>query len=196
MGSLANYGELRAALSEFIGHRNISAVLTRLVKAGESRLNREIRTREMIADATLTFTDGVASLPSDFLEVINLYGLNGYPYRAGQTADARRTGSMWSKYSIAGDTITINGYSGDRDMAYYAALPTLTASNTTTNWLLDRYSDVYLYAVGLEAAKHLQDNDIFQRADALFKDALQSLRVDNERATWSNSVVRVQGLTP
>jgi hypothetical protein len=196
MSGIANYGELRQALSDYVNHRNLSQALPRIVKMAEDRLNQKLRTRYQITSGTLTFADGVTTLPADFLEMIDLFGVNGTTYRSGPTSDAQRFGSMWSRYSIAGGNITIKGYSGDRTINYYARIPTITGSSADTNWLLDGFPDVYLYAVGVEAAKFLRDLDLVQISKSLLDDALMGLRVDDERARWSNTTVRVQGLTP
>jgi hypothetical protein len=103
---------------------------------------------------------------------------------------------MYSKYSIDGTNIYIYGYSGDRDIEYYAKIPSLTMSPSTSNWLLEEAPDVYLYAVGLEAAKFLKDVDLAQATKLLLDGAMAELRVGDERARWANSVVRVQGCTP
>lgn len=196
MVAIANYGELRSALSDYVDHRNISTVLPRLVQTAESKLNRELRTRYQITSATLTFANGTVDLPADFLEMSDLYGTNGYQYRSGPLSDAQRWGSQFSRYSIDGASLNIKGFSGDRLIQYFAALPTLTASSATTNWLLDRYPDVYLYAVGLEAARHLKDATLLDLTKGFLADAMRSLKVDDDRARWSNTTVRVQGVTP
>lgn len=196
MAAFSDFLDLRLAVADHVGNRNLSDVMPRLVQTAEAYLNKELRCRQMITVDTLTFTDGVSDLPYDFLEMLHVYGLNGYQMRAGSLADAQRQGSMWSKYSIDGSNIYINGYSGDRDIEYYAKLPTLTTSPSTSNWLLADCPNVYLYAVGLEAAKFLKDVDLAQATKLLLDGAMSELRVGDERARWANSVVRVQGCTP
>lgn len=196
MTAIATYGELRAALSDYVDHRNISSVLPRLVQMAESFLNRELRTRFQLTTSALTLANGDVALPSDFLEMAHVFGTNGYQYRSGPVSDFQRVGSQYSRYSINGTSVDINGYSGNRTVTYFAALPTLTTSNATTNWLLQRYPDVYLYAVGLEAAKYLKDVPLMEISKTLLADSLRSLKVDDDRARWSNTTVRVQGCTP
>lgn len=196
MTALSNYGELRLALSDYVDHRNISSVLPRLVQMAESKLNSELRTRYQITSTTLTLANGTVPLPADFLEMADVYGLNGYQYRSGPLSDAQRLASQFSRYSINSGSLAINGFSGDRQIDYYAALPTLTTSSATTNWLLTRYPDVYLYAVGMEAAKHLKDAELLAISKTLLDDAMRSLKVDDDRARWSNTTVRVHGITP
>lgn len=196
MTVFADYLDLRMAVGDHVGNRSISDVMPRLVQQAETYLNKELRARQMITATTLTFVDGAVALPADFIEMLHVFGLNGYQMRAGSLADAKRPGSQWSKYSIDGTNIYINGYSGDRDIEYYAKLPTLTAGPTTTNWLLADCPDVYLYAVGFEAAKFLKDVDLAQATKTLLDVAMAELRTGDERARWANAVVRVQGCTP
>jgi hypothetical protein len=196
MAALADYLDLRFAVGDHVGNRSLSDVMPRLVQQAETYLNKELRTRQQVTYATLTFANGAAPLPADFLEIITVFDAFNNPMRATQLADQRRIGSMWSKYSIDGTNINVNGYSGDRDIQYYAKLPTLTTSPTTTNWLLAEYPDVYLYAVGLEAAKFLKDVDLAQATKTLLDAAMSELRTGDERARWANSTVRVQGCTP
>lgn len=196
MTAFADYLDLRFAVGDHVGNRSLSDVMPRLVQTSEAYLNKELRCRQMITATTLTLTDGVVALPADFIEMLHVFGLNGYQMHAGSLADAKRPGSMWSKYSIDGTSLYINGFSGDRDIEYYAKLPTLTTSPTTSNWLLADCPNVYLYAVALEAAKFLKDVDLAQATKVLLDGEMSELRVGDERARWANSVVRVQGCTP
>jgi hypothetical protein len=196
MPAFADYLDLRLAVADHVGNRDISDVMPRLTQTAESSLNKKLRCRQQIVTSTLVFVDGASALPADFIEMINLYGLNGYRYASGALADSRNWGSAWTRYAIDGTSILIKGYSGDRDIQYYAKLPTLTSAPTATNWLLEDAPDVYLYAVGLEAAKYLKDVDLVQATRALLEDEMNTLKIDDDRARWSNTSVRVQGITP
>lgn len=174
MAVFNDYLDLRFAVGEHVGNRSISDVVPRLVQQAESLLNRQLRTRNQITDATLTFVDGVAPLPADFLEILDVSG----------------------RYTVKGPHILIQGFSGDRAIRYYAKLPTLTTSASTSNWLLEQYPDAYLYSVGMEAAKFLRDADLVAATTPLLAQALSSVKVDDDRARWATATVQVQGCTP
>lgn len=196
MTALADYLDLKFAVADQVGNRALSDVMPRLVQMAESKLNSTLRTRQQITPATLTFTDGASTLPTDFLEILHVFGLCGKQLHASTLADSRREGSQYARYSIDGTNIYLKGFSGNRDIEYYAALPTLSASPTTSNWLLSKYPDVYLYAVSKEAAKYLRDADGATAMDTLLKEAMTALETNDERARWANSTVRVQAQTP
>lgn len=196
MGAFHDALDLKTAVGDHVGNRQISDVWPRLVKMAEDDLNSKLRVRQMITDATLTFDEGVSPLPLDFLEILHVYGPCGYQMRAGMQADYLRPGSGYNQYQIGPLNITIRGFEGEKDIQYYARIPTLSRSLSACNWLLSQYSNVYLYGVALQAAKYLKDVELALATDQLYAAELANLRIDDERARWSNSVVRVQGMTP
>lgn len=196
MAAFEDYLDLRFAVSEQVNSRSLSDVFPRLVQMAEARLNKELRCNEQITEATLTFTDGVAALPADYLEMISVFGLAGYQMRGSSIATTQLEGTQYSRYSINGGNISIKGYSGDRDIIYYAKLPTLTVSASTSNWLLAGSPDVYLYAVSHEAAKFLRDAEQASATDQLLAQSMSLLKVSDDRARWGNATVRVMGVTP
>lgn len=188
--------DLKTAVGDHVSNRSISDVWSRLVQQAETQFNQRLRTVWQVADDTLTFVDGAASLPADFLEMISVYGPCGYQMRSGLRADARRHGTSFSRYSMGAGNIYIRGYGGDKDISYYAKIPTISGSLSDTNWLLEQFGDVYLYGVGLQAAKFLKDVDLAQATDQLLGFALQAVKIEDDRHRWSNGIVRVQAQTP
>lgn len=196
MPAFTDYLDLRFAVSDHVGNRNISDVMPRLVQMAEITLNQKLRTQEQITSGTLSFVDGECSLPADFLEMIHLYNHCGRPMRASMLSAYRRPGTSFSEYEIGNGMVKVRGFTGDLACEYYAKIPTLAASASASNWLLEKYGDVYLYAVGLEAAKFLKDVELAAATDSLLAASILAVRVDDERSRWANASVRVQGLAP
>lgn len=196
MAVFADYLDLRLAVSEHVGNRNISDVMKRLTQQAESNLNRQLRMRQQITGATLTFTSGAATLPTDFLEMISVYGIADEPMRSGSISGTKAYGANYHRYAINGTQILIEGLTGDRDILYFATIPTITSSPAGTNWLLERYPDVYLYTTALEAAKFLRDAELVTATQTLLNQSMLSMKIDDDRARWSNATIRVPGVTP
>lgn len=194
MSAFADYIDLRLAVSEHVGNRAISDVFSRLVQQAEADLNRKLRTRKQMTEATLTFTGGVATLPADCLQIISLFYSAGVPMYAGSVKDGQSPRSQDFTYAVFGNTVRINGFEGAKQLLYFAKIPTLTTSLTTTNWLLEDHPNVYLYSVGFEAAKFLRDAELAQATAPLMVDAINDVIIDDEAARWSNSVVRLGGV--
>lgn len=197
MSVFAGYLDLRIGVADHVKNSNISDVMNRLTLTAESWLNQKLRSREQITADTVTFASGVAPLPTDYLEMIALYDTTGrYPLTQGTLQETKLVNSPYWRYAVDGSNIILYGYSGDRNIEYYAALPTLTTSATTTNWLLAKYPNVYLYAVGLEAAKFLRDAETTQATVSLLQAAMNDIKIDDDRALWGNGAARPQMVMP
>lgn len=193
MTAFSDYLDLRTAVIEQVGNPGIADVFDRLTQLAEARFNRKLRTREQIETTMLTLSGNVATLPADFLEVIGVYGANGYEL-TGQTLQ-RTEGMNWRSYYSIGNT-EINGNDGEITFQYYATIPTLTTGLNASNWLLAKYPEAYLYGVGYEAATYLKDVEQAQIAMALRDESLQEIEADDNLARYARANVRVKGCTP
>ena len=166
--------DLRTAVVEAVGDPTIVDAWDRLVKLAESKLNRRLRTRFQLVTLTGVPVGSDIMLPADFLEMAGLY-------QGGRKL-------AWAP----GYRLTPGSY----DIVYYAALPTLSGDLTASNWLLESYPDVYLYALATEASLHMRDAAQGQVYGGMTDAALRSVYVDDERARYGGTVLRVAGATP
>jgi hypothetical protein len=197
MAVFAGYFDLRIAVADHVGNSNISDVMSRLTQTAEAWLNQKLRAREQITMDTVTFASGSAPLPADYLEMVALYDVSGrYPLTQGTLQETKRVNSPYWRYAVDGSNIYLYGVTGDRNIEYYAALPTISSSAAGSNWLLQKYPNAYLYAVSLEAAKFLRDAELTQATATLLQGAMNDLKIDDERAQWGNGAVRLQMQTP
>ena len=190
MAVFADLLDLRTAVIEQVGRPDIADVFPRFVAMAESRLNRSLRMREQISNAVIAFSSGAGSLPSDFSEMIGLFAPSGAEYV--QQSPQHMNGYT---YSIQSGQIVSPLIGGDANALYYATIPALVAM-TDSNWLLDRYPDIYLYAVAFEAAKHGRDKELAGDMRGLMDDAIATAKGDDEAARYSRARVRVAGCTP
>lgn len=192
MAAFQDYLDLRLAVADHVGNRTISDVMPRLVAMAEADLNQKLRCRQQVATETLIFNEGEAQLPADYLEMIALYDPNGCPIRQGNFVEAKRGCS----YAVDGNYAYLGNYTGERDATYYARIKPLKCAPAHSNWLLNDYPEVYLYAVSIQAAKYLRDMEVALATAPLLENALKSLKISDDRARWAQSTVRVGGLTP
>lgn len=195
MTAFADMLDLQVAVVDLIGDETIVEVMPRLVRLAEASFNRKIRAREQITQATLTFASGSATLPTAVAEIIGLFDSNGREYL--QTSlQTVQDGTVFSFYALDAANIVAPGIEGTATLQYYATLSTLTASMTTSNWLLQRYPGVYLYGVGLEAAKFKKDIEAATTIGALLKAEMDDLARDDAGIRYSRARIRVEGVTP
>lgn len=172
---MLDFLELRLAVGDLVGNRNISDMLAPLTKRAETVLNRRLRTMWQIEEFTPTWTDNEAALPADFLQLVE----SNNRLRIGAGIVTRKP------YYTCAD-----------DLEYYAALPTITASPAGTNWLLTQFENAYLYAVGVEAAKHLRQPEVAMTTQSMLDAEIMAIKIEDDRARYSNRSVRVAGMTP
>lgn len=189
--AFADFLDLRTAVIELVSDASIADVFPRFVAIAESRLNRTLRMREQITSGIVTLTAGRAPLPEDFAEMIGIYSAGGGEYL--QQSVHHKDGYV---YSIQGSEIVSPLISGDVAVDYYAVIPPLGDSITTSNWLLARYPDVYLYSVGFEAAKYMRQAELAAALKGLMEDAIETARADDARARYARARVRVAGICP
>lgn len=194
--------DLRTAVVEHVGKPDIVDVWPRLVLMAEAFLNRNLRVREQVTRTTLTLASGSVALPSDFLEMIGVYDGYGMEYvqQPLQQVKENHPGGFYTPseayYAISGSNLVSRGADGARDVEYYAKIPTLTTSLTASNWLLQKHPSLYLYAVGLEAAKHARDLELASVTRDLMNAELSAAQIEDDRARYARSRVRIPGNTP
>ena len=143
---------------------------TTFISMAEARIYREMRVRDMEKSASATITGNSFSVPTDYLQMINMYVTDS----AGSLLyELERASPFYirSNYQIQSSQGRPNFYAREADnfivgpypdasypvsYIYYARLPSLSTSNTT-NWLTTNNPDLIFAASMLEAGTY--DND-------------------------------------
>jgi hypothetical protein len=195
MAAFTDMLDLQMAVVDMIGDEAIVEVMPRLVQLAEASFNRKIRAREQITSASLTFAISTATLPTNVAEIIGLFDTSGREY-IQQSLQTVQDATVFSFYALDATSIVAPGIEGAATLKYYATLSTLTASMTTSNWLLQRYPGVYLYGVGLEAAKFTKNLEAVASIGGLLKAEMDDLARDDAGMRYARARVRVEGVTP
>jgi hypothetical protein len=74
------------------------------------------------------------------------------------------------------------------EMVYIAGVPSLSDGNTT-NTILDRYPDAYLYGALFNAHEYLMDEERASYYEKKFQRALQEISDDYERSRYPSGIV-------
>lgn len=194
MTAFTDFLDLQTAVVEHVQRPDIADVFPRLVKLAEVAFNRRVRCREQVTTSSLVVTGGVATLPTDFQEVIGVYDEAGAEYIAQPLQELRKTQSK-GYYSISGSTLTTKN-DETLTLQYYAKVPTISATMTDSNWLLQKAPGLYLYGVGLEAAKYVRDAEIAQATMPFLEMEFAALAAEDAQQRYSRARVRMQGVTP
>lgn len=195
--ALSTYSEIKSTIADYLNRADLTAVLPSFVTLAESKFNRELRTRDMLTRVQTTSDDEYVSLPTDFLQhySLELDAASAQPpmdYIGPQEAKVlkaqNRTASTTYYYTVidgAFEIIPAPGSDLDLRMVYYAKIPALSDSNTT-NWLLTKSPDLYLYSALLEASPYLKDDDRVQLWAAARQQVMDAMNLESERAMRSS----------
>lgn len=183
------YNTLKQRVADWLNRSDLDSVTPSFVTNAEARLEKLVRHRDMEATSSLTFSGGSASLPSDYIEY-RLLTINSTPVTRPEFVepDSRefmflhRPYSVPQYFTIIGSNIAVQPtYNGSGSLVYYKKLPKLS-DTTTTNWLLDRAPEAYLYASLLEGAAYLRDPEMASGYNELMLSAVESVMQDGRKA--------------
>jgi hypothetical protein len=178
--AIANLGELRGAIEDNLARSDLQSLFPVYVRIFESKFNVSVRIAEMEVANTLAVVNGVATLPSSFLELRNVQGQENNN----------------TSYYLSGNSIIFTTFAPDTvDVVYYAKLPPLV-NDTDSNWLLLGYPHLYLYGVTAELGIPLQDSSIIQLNKALFDSSLAQLKDADLGRRWGGASIVLTSPTP
>mgnify|MGYP006370461863 FL=1 len=197
-----SYATLQDDIAAFIDNQDIANKIPTFIRLCESRLNRNIRTRDMEFRATAQIDRQFSTLPLDFLEMRNIQ-INSNPvtalkYVTPQEADRIRAAQLQRKpqfFSVVAnrlELIPVPTETVSVEMVYFAKLPALSDS-ATSNWLLERHYDVYLYGALVQAALYLKDDPTTWAT--LFDSAISEIELEDERSQFHGTTPQVRGIT-
>lgn len=171
---MAGRADLYQKLRDYTNRENIPEVkMDTWINAAELYLNANLRCREMIKHADITYGADYGDLPSNY-EMFNIVRYktntlsdnprirNGRPLRYYATDAYYDRSSM--PYMDKGPSFTIDGFRFLADgavagvvftMSYFASLTTLGAS--TDNEIWPKYPSLYIFAALAESGKYLED---------------------------------------
>lgn len=165
--ALSTYAELQTSIAAWLARDDLTDSIPDFIRLVESRASRELRVREMVTDTYGTITDQVIVIPDDFMEmfrfVLDTEEDRLLEFRPFEDAHKRAGGSATGEpefYTVFGERFIVYP-SPDAEytyaLAYYAAIPALS-DTATTNWLLEKAPDFYLFGALAEAAPYLMDD--------------------------------------
>ncbi len=201
--ALSNYTELQAAIITHAmrdGDTGFAAAVPDLIALAHSRLNRELRCRDMEDQATVTITSGSGPLPAGYLEFIEVKDAGGRVLAAADPSFADEQFASASAgtakyFAVMGSDIkTWRASSSSLVLRYYEAIPDFATAST--NWLLTKCPGLYLYGSLIEAAAFMMDDGRIPVWGALYDNLKRGLLDEDLRSKWARASVRVKGPTP
>lgn len=192
--AISTYSDLQNAIADYLNRADLTSVIPTFISLAEAKLNRELRTRDMLIRSSATTANEYVAVPTDFLEnyslELDMANLGPQPplnYIGPLEAKVLKaneiTGNVRYYTIIDGAFELIPAPQGNTAviLTYYQKIPTL--SNTqTTNWLLTKSPDLYLYSSLLEAMPYLKDEQRIAVWSAARGQVMEAINQESERA--------------
>lgn len=193
---ISNYTDLQATIASYIGRTDLTSVIPDFITLAETRIARQLRTRQMLKSATATMTagDNTVGLPSDFLEMRDLYVQSNprivvtYLTPSAFTRDARAMDSGKPVYyTILGAELCfapIPDAAYTLDMLYFYK-PDALSSTVPSNVFLANYADALLYGALAESEPYLMNDARVQTWAGLYDRAINNIIGADENSEYS-----------
>lgn len=192
--AIGTYSELQSAAADWLNRQDLSSVITTFITLAEAKFNRELRTRDMLTRSEALSSNEFVAVPSDFLEAydleLNMAGLSAQqrllyvgPDEA-KLLKANKIRNLPRYFTIidgAFELLPAPTSNVDLLLTYYAKIPALSGAQTT-NWLLTKSPDLYLYSVLLEAAPYLKDDARVTLWASARQQVVDAMSMESERA--------------
>ena len=164
------YSELKTAVANYLNRSDLDSMMDTFIIQTEAELNRKLRTKDMVKRATATADAQYLTLPTDWLEAINVEitanNFSPLMQMSIESLDVYRKKNNNSTgqpvyYALVDDTMelcpTPDG-SYTLQLTYYSKISALSSSNTS-NFVSTSYPDVYLYGCLRTASIYLMEDD-------------------------------------
>ena len=190
-----NYSELKTNIANYLNRSDLTGQMDMFIDNVEGELNRRVRTKEMIKRATATADAQYLSLPTDWLEGINVEiasnNISPLFQQSVESLDVYRKSINNSTgqpvyYAFVDSTIELAptpDSSYTLQLTYYSKVDALSDSNTS-NFVLANHPDVYLYGALKHASIYLMEDDRVAMFSALFEKALEEIKMEQEKAEF------------
>lgn len=170
---MTTYAILAADVVSWSARTDIAAKIPTMCALFESRVNRELRVRQMETSFAGDIVDNKITLPTGWLEFKRLW-VDGHEKNQLKPSTLESVASciegIPSLYATDGTNVRFDGQ-GSVTGVYYKAIPSLYADGY--NWLSVLAYDAYLFGVLAEVAGYQRDDAEFQkhysRSDAILK---------------------------
>lgn len=180
--ALDTFANLKTAIANHLERDDLTSDIPDFITLAETRHKNKIRFREMIKRSQASVTDRFLALPTDFLEAQTLRLLTS-PVTVLEEINLHQMNRVRSATNGTPSFFTVHeefefdvvpDSAKTAEIIYYSEIAALSDSNTS-NVLLARSPDAYLYGALVAAAPFVMDDRRIQTWDGLYKTAEEGL---------------------
>jgi len=167
--AFTTYSELKTTIANYLARSDLTSVIPDFIRLAETRLQRDLRIRQMLVVATASTTggDSTLGLPTDFLEMRDIH-LNTTPIT---TLRYKAPNSFYQESRVT---------DGGKPIDY-----TILSDSTASNVFLAYVPDALLYASLAEAEPYLMNDARVQTWASLYSRAIDSISTSDQASEYS-----------
>ena len=200
------YAELKTAIENYLNRSDLTSDIDTFIDNVEAELNRRLRTKDMIKRATATADSQYLSVPTDWIEAINVeITSNDFSplfQQSIESLDVYRKSNNNSTgqpvyFAMVDDSIELAptpDVEYTLQLTYYAKISALSDSNTS-NFVSVSHPDVYLYGALKHASIFLMEDDRIPMFTQQFEKALEEMRLEEEKAAFGKGSLMMRRRT-
>lgn len=190
---LDTYSALKTSIGNWLNREDLTSQIPDFISLAEARFNRELRVNAMVQRDYTTATLDYVALPTDWLQAVTIavtspadtYSALSY-VSTEEYNDLRKDGMTGTPryFTIIDDNILLLPWPGSNvtvELIYYGQIEALSDSNTS-NWLLARSPDLYLYTSLLQAEAYLQNDERVPLWAGAVQKTIADMNIESERA--------------
>lgn len=184
------YTDLQAQIALWQHRSDLTSVIPSFIALCETRLNRNLRVRQMETSLSQQVSSKTVPTPPDWLEFIGQPRLDGIPLDFVTRDEYRRLqerSQSTTYYTISGANLLLAPTIADPitlDFDYYAKIPALSDA-ATSNWLLTDGFDLYLYGSLVESEPYLKNDARVETWRGFLQVALTDIQAASDKAKFS-----------
>lgn len=200
--SITNFSELQTSILGWAERQDLSSLSTDFISLADSRIKKkfgatEMRLREMETTTDLTPSSGACTIPSDYIAMKRVQARTSPPRRLEYKPpdwldEAYPSGAAGppAYYTVEGGSLRMYPLTtSDIRIVYWGAPAALTSLNTT-NWLITKYPDIYLFAGLIELELYAQNDTGAQRWLTAFDTAVNDLKESRKSDSMTSGTSR------
>lgn len=203
--AISTYNELKTAIERWSKRTDAVDVIDDFIDLAEADIARELRIRDMEARATASAStaDRFLELPTSFLMMRKMRLYTGslqydLTYRVPESMTIIPASGRPTEYTVTSQ-LEFNRTPDSAytvEMQYYRSLTPLSASNTT-NAILTRYPNVYLYGALFHFGLWARDDRMVAQFAPLFDGAIREANTaDRKGRHGAAKAMKIEGSTP
>lgn len=201
--AITNYTELKSTIADWLNRDDLTTVIPTFISLAEHQMERSVRHYKMIVRKAALLDTQYTDLPNDWLETIRVHLTSGDTHRLELVSlddmvelreKSGNTSGRPRYYAHIGDTIEVYptpDSSYDIELMYYQKIFILSTGNTS-NWLLDKAPDAYLYGALLAASPYLSEDERIEVWGGLYSSAIQALNNTSDASRDSGSGLKMR----